>query len=299
MTERLPLTRPSPARLVSGRRRLFLLAPALLFGAQGCARRQALVWDGRRGYDGNGDYGYDPDAPREAAVYEARARSEYRAPGPPSDPWGPYINEAAARFNFPQDWIRAVMRQESGGRLNAADGTPITSSAGAMGLMQVMPNTYAILQQKYRLGPDPFDPRNNIMAGTAYLKEMHARFGAPAFLAAYNAGPERVRGYLDGSTFLPDETVNYVAAIGPRIGLPGSFGPSGFGPGGFGVTGTEYAAMPQPRSTDPADAAYAGGGMTGLEYSARLTRPSSTDPSDAAFAGGGMTGLDYAARSLR
>ena len=237
-------------------RRALLLLPVLL--AQGCARPGTYVWDGRRGYDGNGDYGYDPDAPREAAVYEARARSSYPVPGPPSDPWGPYIDEAAARFAFPADWIRAVMRQESGGRQFAADGSPITSSAGAMGLMQVMPGTYDILQRKYRLGSDPFDPRNNILAGTAYLKEMHVLFGAPAFLAAYNAGPERVRGYLNGSTILPDETINYVAAIGPRIGMPGS----------FGEAGTSVAAAP----IDPSDAAYAGGGMTGLDYAASRFR---------------------------
>ena len=240
------------------RRRLLVLLP--LLAAAGCGGPSRVVWDGRRGYDGNGDYGYDPDAPREAAILEARARSSYPVPGPPSDPWGPYVEEAATRFSFPADWIRAVMRQESGGRQNAPDGTPITSVAGAMGLMQVMPGTYAILQRKYRLGSDPFEPHDNIMAGTAYLKEMHATFGAPAFLAAYNAGPERVRSYLGGSTMLPDETVNYVAAIGPRIGMAGSFGPSGFAT-------PSYADAPV-EPTDPANAAYAGGGMTGLDYAA-------------------------------
>ena len=255
--------------MLLGSRRWVAVAALSCLAAPGCTRRPgSFAWDGRRGYDGNGDYGYDPDAPREAAVFESRARSTYAVPGPPSDPWGPYIIEAATRFSFPQDWIRAVMRQESGGRQNAADGTPITSVAGAMGLMQVMPGTYAILQQKYRLGADPFDPRNNILAGTAYLKEMHTRFGAPAFLAAYNAGPERVRGYLDGVTGLPDETVNYVAAIGPRIGLAGSFGPGGEG-GAVEVAASGQAYVPP---ADPADAAYAGGGITCLEYAAGARR---------------------------
>ncbi len=224
---------------------------------------QATHWDGRRGYDGNGDYGYDPDAPREAAVFETYASRSYPAPGPPGDPWGPYIRDAAARFSFPEAWIRAVMRQESGGRQTSADGSLITSSAGAMGLMQVMPGTYDILRQRYALGLDPYDPRSNILAGTAYLKEMHVRFGAPAFLAAYNAGPDRVDAYLNGSTILPDETVSYVAAIGPRIGMQASFGPSAYGGGSYG---TEVAAVPA--SSDPSDAAYAGGGMTGIEYAA-------------------------------
>ncbi len=130
-----------------------------------------------------------------------------------------------------------------------------------MGLMQVMPGTYDLLRQRYAFGPDPYDPRSNILAGTAYLKEMHTRFGAPAFLAAYNAGPDRVDAYLNGSTMLPDETVNYVAAIGPRIGMEGSFGAGAYGGGSYG---TELAAAPA--SLDPADAAYAGGGMTWTDY---------------------------------
>ena len=250
----------------------FTRAHALLVGAAvlamalaGCGGRpdQTTRWDGRRGYDGHGDYGYDPDAPRQAAVFEAHASQNYPVPGPPGDPWQPYMHEAAVRFSVPEAWIRAVMQQESGGRQTSADGFPITSGAGAMGLMQVMPGTYDLLRQRYALGSDPYDPHDNILAGTAYLKEMHARFGAPAFLAAYNAGPDRVDAYLNGSTMLPDETVNYVAAIGPRLGMQGSFGAGSSGSGSYG---TELAAAPI--SLDPADAAYAGGGMTGTEYAA-------------------------------
>ena len=140
---------------------------ALLLTGCGGESRQASSWDGRRGYDGHGDYGYDPDAPREAAVFEARASQNYPAPGSADDPWGPYVREAARRFSIPEAWIRAVMRQESGGRQTSADGSLITSSAGAMGLMQVMPGTYDLLRQRYALGPDPYEPRSNILAGTA------------------------------------------------------------------------------------------------------------------------------------
>ncbi len=70
---------------------------ALLLSACGGGTRHAGNWDGRRGYDGNGDYGYDLDAPREAAVFEAHASQNYPAPGPPGDPWGPYVREAAVR----------------------------------------------------------------------------------------------------------------------------------------------------------------------------------------------------------
>ena len=96
------------------------------------------------------------------------------------------------RFQIPEGWVRAVMQQESGGKLYGADGSLITSSAGAMGLMQVMPQTFDVLQQRYRLGSDPYEPRTNILAGAAYIREMYDRYGAPNFLAAYNAGPDRL-----------------------------------------------------------------------------------------------------------
>ena len=143
--------------------------------------------------------------------------SSYPAPGPSSDPWGPYIDEASARFSVPGSWIRAVMQQESGGH-EYLDGRPITSSAGAIGLMQLMPDTYADLQAQYNLGGDPFEPRDNILAGTAYIRQMYDKYGSPGFLAAYNAGPARVDDYLAGVSGLPAETVDYVAAITPHLG---------------------------------------------------------------------------------
>src|SRR5271168_3581053 len=136
----------------------------------------------------------------------------YPPPGPPEDPWGPYIREAAERFRVPGHWVRAVMHQESGGEQQA------TSSAGAMGLMQVMPATYEGLRVRYQLSDDPYDPHNNILAGSAYIREMYDRFGAPGFLAAYNAGPDRVNAYLAGASGLPDETVNYLASVTPYLG---------------------------------------------------------------------------------
>jgi D-alanyl-D-alanine carboxypeptidase len=136
----------------------------------------------------------------------------YPPPGPSGDPWGPYIREAAGRYGVPEQWVRAVMRQESGGQQQAV------SPVGAMGLMQLMPATYEELRDRYSLGSDPFDPHNNLLAGTAYIRELSDRYGAPGFLAAYNAGPGRVDRYLAGSSSLPTETVNYVAAITPNLG---------------------------------------------------------------------------------
>lgn len=146
-----------------------------------------------------------------------RGPGNYAPPGPPGDPWGPYIVEASRRFGVPDRWVREVMRQESGGQ-QYLNGRPTTSWAGAMGLMQVIPSTYDTLRQRYGLGDDPFDPHDNIMAGTAYIREMYEKYGSPGFLAAYNAGPGRVDSYLAGSQPLPNETVNYVASIAPRLG---------------------------------------------------------------------------------
>ncbi len=157
-------------------------------------------------------------AQQESTQYLSRASRSYTPPGPPSDPWGPYIKEAAAKFDVPDKWIREVMRQESGGKLYGRGGQLITSGAGAMGLMQVMPGTYDELKARYsELGDDPFDPRNNILAGTAYIREMYDIYGSPGFLAAYNAGPGRLDDYMTRNRTLPEETRRYVAAIGPRI----------------------------------------------------------------------------------
>jgi len=149
-----------------------------------------------------------PNAPTRSA---SMSRGSYDPPGPPSDPWGPWIREASRRFDVPDRWIREVMRQESGGRVGA------TSPVGAMGLMQVMPGTYRELQRRHDLGDDPYHPYDNLMAGTAYLRQMYDLFGSPAFLAAYNAGPRRLENFLYNNQGLPAETRNYVARVGPRI----------------------------------------------------------------------------------
>lgn len=127
------------------------------------------------------------------------------------DPYAAIIAEAAQRFGVPEHWIRAVMRVESAGDVRAI------SSAGAMGLMQIMPVTWAELRARFGLGSNPYDPRDNIMAGVAYLREMHDRYGSPGFLAAYNAGPGRYEEYRATGRPLPAETRAYVAALAPII----------------------------------------------------------------------------------
>ncbi len=128
-------------------------------------------------------------------------------------PYAAHIAEASQRFGIPEHWIRAVLRAESAGDVRAI------SSAGAMGLMQVMPDTWAGLRVSYGLGRDPYDPRDNILAGTAYLREMFDRYGnVGAMLVAYNAGPGRYDEHLATGRALPAETHAYVAALAPILG---------------------------------------------------------------------------------
>ncbi|WP_415492217.1 lytic transglycosylase domain-containing protein [Acetobacter sp.] len=152
----------------------------------------------------------------EAAYYRAHARGYYAPPGPASDPWGPYIQEASQRFDVPEEWVRAVIDQESGGKLYH-NGQLVTSGPGAMGLMQLMPPTYDDMRTTYNLGGDAYEPHDNIMAGTAYLRQLYDVYGSPGFLAAYNAGPGRLEDFITRNRVLPRETRNYVAAIGRRI----------------------------------------------------------------------------------
>jgi soluble lytic murein transglycosylase-like protein len=128
------------------------------------------------------------------------------------DRWQSSIAEASRRFDVPGAWIRDVMRAESAGR-DVLDGRPITSPAGAMGLMQIMPKTWAELRARYGLGNDPYDPVDNIFAGAAYLHELYLRYGYPNLFAAYNAGPQRLSMYLLGRRSLPDETLAYIDQI--------------------------------------------------------------------------------------
>lgn len=123
-----------------------------------------------------------------------------------------FVAEASQRFAIPSSLIRAVMRAESLGDARAL------SPKGAMGLMQIMPETWAELRLRYGLGTDPYDPRDNITAGTAYLRELHDRYGERGFLAAYNAGPGRYEAHLATGRPLPSETLAYITAIASLIG---------------------------------------------------------------------------------
>ncbi len=82
-----------------------------------------------------------------------------------------------------------------------------------MGLMQLMPATWTEMRKRLTLGTDPHDPRDNILAGSCYLRLMYDRFGYPGLFAAYNAGPARYADHLATGRALPGETRAYLAAL--------------------------------------------------------------------------------------
>ncbi|WP_446677116.1 lytic transglycosylase domain-containing protein [Sphingobium yanoikuyae] len=183
-----------------------------------------------------------------------------RTPGDRIARWGPIIDRAADRFVVPARWIVAVMQIESGGR-TLEKGRPIRSVAGAMGLMQLMPGTWADMRLRHGLGNDPDAPVDNILAGTAYLAAMHARFGYPGLFAAYHAGPGRYAQFLRGRP-LPPETRLYVARIGALLAGEGTEG---------GDLGARGSAMNEHRSSQSGEgppSLFAIGGPQALVSSA-------------------------------
>jgi soluble lytic murein transglycosylase-like protein len=167
-----------------------------------------------------------------------------------------HIEAAAVRFALPSELVRAVIAAESDGRPDAV------SSAGAMGLMQLMPGTWAMLRARLSLGPDPFDPADNILAGAAYLRELLDRYGDPGFLAAYNAGPGRYEQSLVGRP-LPAETRTYVARITTQLQRRGLWGRDGANAslragGGTRMTGLFPAPWPSALGQTSADEDGAG-----------------------------------------
>lgn len=140
--------------------------------------------------------------------------------------WQPHVIEASLRFGVPIEWIERVMRAESNGQ-TMLNGRPIRSRAGAIGLMQLMPGTWEMLRNLAVLGSNPDDPRDNILAGTLYLRMMYDRFGYPGLFAAYNGGPARFAAHLATGNSLPAETIAYVHKVGATASparKPSAFG---------------------------------------------------------------------------
>ena len=197
----------------------------------------------------SGVAGYADPAPRPLPDSAFRERHDV------AEPWAASITEASRRFDIPERWIRAVIRAESN------DDARAVSPKGARGLMQIMPPTWDELRALHRLGDDPFDTHDNIIAGTAYLRVLYDSYGMPGALAAYNAGPARYEEHKLLGVPLPRETLVYLDTLAPIFGSgsPGLFA----GSGGHAV-GTQNAPLfaidataESPASTSSAESLFA------------------------------------------
>jgi soluble lytic murein transglycosylase-like protein len=171
------------------------------------------------------------------------ALAQAASPRPSSAGVELWIAEAAQRFALPDGWIRSVMRVESGFDARAV------SRAGALGLMQLMPGTYAEMRLRYGLGADPLDPHDNVLAGAAYLRAMVDQYGVTGGLAAYNAGPGRYVVHLASGQALPAETRAYVANLAPQLGAGTDLGVVRHAP--RARSDTLFAALEPTNTTTP------------------------------------------------
>ena len=157
-------------------------------------------------------------APKPRPVLSTFQQEQAMSPAELITRWHPITAKAAKRFDVPLIWINAVMRLESGGRTMLGENQRMISDKGALGLMQVLPGTFAEMREQYGLGDDVFDPKNNINAGAAYLKWLRGKYGFPTMFAAYNAGPGSVEAVMAHTKVLPAETRSYMAGINKILG---------------------------------------------------------------------------------
>lgn len=185
--------------------RTAVLAATLCALTPSVAHAQLYSWKDASGRLIISDRPKDPDA-KTYLVFGSAVTDSYRATKPASSRAAVYddlIAEHASANALNPDFVRAVIQAESAFNPRAR------SPKGAMGLMQLMPQTAA----EYRV-VNAYDPAENIRAGTAYLKSLLTRYDndVSVALAAYNAGPNAVEKY--GRTVPPyKETRNYVAQI--------------------------------------------------------------------------------------
>lgn len=157
----------------------------------------------------HGDPGDSSLVIKRGAPYQTRQRFIFFRGIPPkvlrSPKFQELIGQYSRRHGLDERLVRAVIEVESGYDPAAV------SSAGAQGLMQIMPGT-----QKDLGLTQPFDPERNIEAGVRYLREQMDRFGSVELaLAAYNAGPENVARYQGVPPFA--ETQDYVRKVLARM----------------------------------------------------------------------------------
>jgi len=154
----------------------------------------------------------------------------------PVSDYDPIIEQASREWNVDPNLLRSVMQQESGGNPVDKSGRPIRSSAGAAGLMQIMPETQSGLGVS-----NPDDPYQSIYGGAKYLSQMLDRYQRPELaVAAYNAGPDRMDAHLANGTPLPAETGAYVPSVAAN----------------YAMFAKAKASPPPPSETLPSDADF-------------------------------------------
>lgn len=152
----------------------------------------------------------EPELPQEGGIASALPTPHKAGKlSPHAQDFEPIIQRAAQKYNVPPELLRGLIQQESSFNPRAV------SSAGAMGLSQLMPGTAAQYGVK-----DAYDPEQNVMGGAHYLSDMMRRYNndPQLALAAYNAGPGNVDKYLKRGVPLPSETQNYVPAVMGNVG---------------------------------------------------------------------------------
>jgi len=184
----------------------------------------------------------------------------------PLERWAGAIAEASSRFSIPEPWIRRVIAIESNGR-RIVDGRPVVSKAGAMGLMQLMPGTWSDMRALLGLGHDPQDPRDNILAGTFYLRLLYDRFGYPGLFAAYNAGPSRYSAFLAGARPLPPETLAYLRRASASASASAGAGAGAGARANMPARSGLFAALERPEAVRLAGPARAGSAAPAVRFS--------------------------------
>ncbi|PLX86005.1 MAG: lytic transglycosylase [Desulfuromonas sp.] len=188
---------PALARMVSLQMSRGLLG--LSDGDSGGGAFSSSAWlENLRSAVARGDQNIEPSPPLPAAPEKNRALSLYKEDSANLDA---IVEKAASRFGLEPRLVRSVIRAESD------FDTQAVSPAGARGLMQLMPATAQELGVR-----DSFDPEQNVMGGTRYLRQLLDRYDGDldSALAAYNWGP----GNLDRSDgTLPGETRRYLARV--------------------------------------------------------------------------------------
>ena len=177
-----------------------LLGALLAFGSAGGAYAQGGLY---RFVDARGVVHFT-DRPNDERYEQVRAPAGLRVqPGPlfSSTAFDPLIARASDAVGLPPALVKAVIHAES------AFDPQAVSRRGAMGLMQLMPDTARTLGVR-----EPFEAEDNVKGGTRYLRRLHQRYGSWTFtLAAYNAGPSAVDRYRGVPPY--DETRQYVRKV--------------------------------------------------------------------------------------